>query len=410
MKTTTTPARSNVVALKQVLNLIPRRLINRCARETGVDSKARSFSVFSHLTGMLFAQLAHAISLNDICDWFRLKARALARLGATPPARNTLSHANRTRDARFVEKLFGSVLGELGSNHPGFARGRIGRGSLHRFKVRLHAVDSTVLQLVMNCMDWAKHRRRKAAAKLHLRLDRHRFLPSFVLVSGARAHDNQCARELCAGLRPGEIVVFDLAYVDFLHFMDLARRGVWWVSRAKRNLNYHVRKHLAKNQGGIVADQIVSVALPEGGRMPMRRVEAWIEIRGELKLMVFITNNFQWSPGTVCDLYRRRWDIEVFFKQLKQVLKLGSFLGYHENAVKWQIYSALIVYVLLRFMAWLSHWPHAFKRLFAVVRSTLWERLDLLSHLESYGTASERMKIVGALNTAWLPGFSPGRT
>jgi len=410
MKTTTTPARSNVVALKQVLNLIPRRLINQCARETEVDAKARSFSVFSHLTAMLFAQLAHAISLNDICDWFRLKAGPLSRIGATPPARNTLSHANRTRDSRFVEKLFWSVLGELGSRHPGFARGAMGRGSLHRFKVRIHAVDSTVLQLVMNCMDWAKHRRRKAAAKMHLRLDLHSFLPAFVLVSDARAHDNKRARELCAGRRPGEIVVFDRAYVDFPHFMDLARRGVRWVSRAKSNMKYRVLKNLAKNKGGIVLDQIVSVAMPEGGRMKMRRVEAWVEIRGKARLMVFITNNFQWSPRTVCDLYKRRWDIEVFFKQVKQVLKIGSFLGYNENAVKWQVYSALLVYVLLRFMAWLSRWPHTFKRLFAVVRSTLWERLDLLSHLESYGTASERMKIVGALNTAWLPGLSPGRT
>jgi len=182
MKKTTAPARSNVIVLKQMLNHIPRRLVNRCARETGVDVQARKFSVLSHLTAMLFAQLSHAMGLNDICDWFRLKLGVLARIGVTPPARNTLSHANRHRDAKFVEKLFWSLLGELQSAHPRFATGRKGRGTLHRFKVRIHAVDSSVLQLFANCMDWAKHRRRKAAAKMHLRLDLHSFLPSFVIV------------------------------------------------------------------------------------------------------------------------------------------------------------------------------------------------------------------------------------
>lgn len=193
--TKTTPARSNIVALKQVLNLIPRNLISRHARETGVGGKARSFSVTSHLAAMLFAQLSHAIGLNDICDWLRLKREALARFGVTPPSRNALSHANKTRDAEFMEKLFWSVLGNLQHVCPSFATGRRGKGLLRRFKVRIHAVDSTVMQLVANCMDWAKHRRRKAAAKMHLRLDLHSFLPSFAIVGTASDHDNKKAGE-----------------------------------------------------------------------------------------------------------------------------------------------------------------------------------------------------------------------
>ena len=122
--------------------------------------------------------------------------------------------------------------------------------------------------------------------------------------------------------------------------------------------------------------------------MMLRRVEAWVEVDGEWRVMVFITNNMEWSPCSVCDLYRRRWDIEVFFKQVKQSLKLGSFLGHSANAVRWQVYTALLVYVLLRFMAHLSTWGHSFTRLFAVARSALWERIDLLALLKSYGTAS----------------------
>ena len=409
MQTKTPPARSNVIVLKQMLHQIPRPLINRSAKETGVGAKARTFSVFSHLTAMLFAQLSHSLGLNDVCDWLRLKAEAIGRFGVTPPSRNTLSHANRTRDAAFVAKLFWLLLGELHNSHPRFSTGRMGRGTLHRFKVRIHAVDSSVIQLVANSMDWAKHRRRKAAAKMHLRLDLHNFLPSFVIVGTARQHDNTRARELCAGLRDGEIVIFDKAYVDFGHLADLTARGVRWVTRAKTNMVYRALKNLPGEHADIIKDQIVSVKKPEGGRMKIRRVEARVEIDGKTRVMVFVTNNTQWSPRTVCDLYQRRWDIEVFFKQVKQVLKLGSFLGYNENAVAWQIYSALIVYVLLRFQQYLSRWSESFIRLFAIVRSSLWERIDLTAHLLSYGTASEPFRIRGGLDTAWLPGFSPGK-
>lgn len=404
----TTPTRANVVVLKQMLNLIPLGLINRHARETGIDVKARSFSVLSHLSAMLFAQLSHAMGLNDVCDWLRLKSGVLARFGVTPPARNTLSHANKQRDAAFAEKLFWSVLAHLQHTKPDFAAGRKGKGLLRRFKVRIHAVDSTVIQLVANCMDWAKHRRRKAAAKMHLRLDLHSFLPSFAIVDTASHHDNKRAREVCAGIAEGEIVVFDKAYVDFDHLYDLDARGVWWVTRAKDNLKYRAVKNLPRGHDGILKDQIVALKGRPG--MRMRRIEARVEVEGEMRLMVFITNNLAWSPRSACDLYRRRWDIEVFFKQVKQSLKLGSFLGHSANAVRWQVYTALLVYVLLRFMAHLSEWGHSFTRLFAVTRSALWERLDLLALLKSYGTACGRMRVIGALNDAWLPGFAPIRT
>jgi IS4 transposase len=146
------------------------------------------------------------------------------------------------------------------------------------------------------------------------------------------------------------------------------------------------------------------------GKGLLRRVESWVEVDGKWRTMVSITNNLAWSPRSVCDLYRRRWDIEVFFKQVKQSLKLGSFLGHSANAVRWQIFTALLIYVLLRFMAHLSEWGHGFTRLFTVTRSALWERIDLLGLLKSYGTASGRFKVLGALNTAWLAGFSPAKT
>lgn len=180
------------------------------------------------------------------------------------------------------------------------------------------------------------------------------------------------------------------------------------MTRAKDNTTYRAVKNLTKSHENIVKDQIVALQ-GKHKSMRIRRVEAWVEVDGQWRLMVFLTNNLVWSPCSVCDLYRRRWDIEVFFKQVKQSLKLSGFLGHSANAVRWQVYAALLVYVLLRYMGHLAEWGHSFTRLFAVMRSALWERMDLLALLKSYGTASGRMRVVGALQDAWLPGLEPSR-
>lgn len=413
----TQPARHHINVLGQILKLIPRNIIHAAARETGVDLKARTYSVLSHLGTMIFAQLAHALSLNDICDWLRLKTRAIAAFGLTPPSRNNLSYSNKVRDAKFAELVFWRTLEHLRHRDASFGRQRPGGGSrslLHRFKVSIHAVDSTVMELVANCMNWARHRRRKAAAKLHLRLSLGSFLPTFAIVDSAGEHDNKRAREVCAGLEEGEVVVFDKAYVDFAHLHELDLRGEQWVTRAKDNFRHRALRNLPVVKGsGIVKDQIVKLTGPKWKKLSgwtVRRLEAWVEIEGKERLMAFITNNTQWSPRSVCDLYRARWGIEVFFKQVKQTLKLGDFLGHNANAIRWQVWTALLVYVLLRFAAHMSKWGHSFTRLFAVVRAAMWERLELLDVLRSYGTAAGSFKLLGSPQTAWLPGFAPPGT
>ena len=378
-----------------------------------MDAKARSYSVLSHLGTMVFAQLAHALSLNDVCDWLRMKSRAIAAFGLTPPSRNNLSNSNKGRDAKFAELVFWRTLAHLQHCDHSFGRQRPGgrRSLLHRFKVRIHAVDSTVMELVANCLNWAKHRRRKAAAKMHLRLSLNSFLPTFAIVDTAGQHDNKRARELCAALEEGEVVVFDKAYVDFTHLHDLDQRGVSWVTRAKDNMRYRAVSNLPLKKGGkVVKDQIVRLTGAKFDALKgwtFRRVEAWVEVDGKERLMVFITNNIDWSSNSVCDLYRARWDIEVFFKQVKQTLKLGDFLGHSANAIRWQVWTALLVYVLLRYTAHISQWGHSFTRLFAVVRSAMWERLDFIGLLRSYGTAGGSFTMLGSPHTSWLPGFEP---
>ncbi|MGH9818161.1 MAG: IS4 family transposase, partial [Candidatus Acidiferrales bacterium] len=269
-----------------------------------------------------------------------------------------------------------------------------------RFKRAINAVDSTTIQLVASCMSWAKHRRRKAAAKCHLRLDLQSFLPKFALVDTAREHDNKRAREVCAGLCEGEIVIFDKAYVDFAHLWDLARRGIFWVSRAKDNMACRVKKRLPRPADPrILKDELVVLKGHQARQdYPglMRRVTARVEVDGKERVMVFLTNHQDWAASSVVDPYGCRWDIETFFKELKQTVQLVDFLGHSANAVKWQVWTALLVHLLLRFLAWQSRWSHSFSRLATYIRAALWLERNIYELLQRCGTASGDFRCLGS--------------
>jgi hypothetical protein len=397
--------------LRQICNYIPAYLVPRLAHETGVDEKARTFSPWSHVVSLSYAQLTHSLSLNDVCDALQLNCGPLSAIrGATPPSRNNLSHADKVRDAALAEQLFWEELKYLGDLSPGFVSGKAGKRFLRRFKRKIHAVDSTTIQLMASCMDWAKHRRRKAAAKCHLRLDLQSFLPCFAIIDTARDADSKRAREVCAGVKEGEIVIFDKAYVDFRHLWDLEERGVVWVTRAKENQQFEVLKQLPVPDGGkVVADELIGLKNTDSQQKypeVMRRVTAWVEVDGQERLMTFLTNQLSWSSETIAELYRCRWQIEVFFKQIKQTLQLADFLGTSANAVRWQIWIALLVYLLLRYLAYLSQWAHSFSRLFAIARTSLWRKWHLLSLLKRYGTADGHFRYLSHPEQAYFPGFA----
>lgn len=409
-KKTKQPSRRHPTVLRQLVELIPAYLVPKLARETGVDDQARTFTPWSHVVAMLYAQVSHAFGLNDVCDALRLQVTALwAMRRATPPARNTLSYANQQRDCSLAEKLFWKMLEHLQAQHPGFARGGQ-KTRAWRFRRAIHIVDATTIQLVVNCISWAKHRRRKAAAKCHLRLDLGSFLPRFAIVDTAGEHDNVRAPELCAGLREGEIVLFDKAYVHFAHLWALTGRGVFWVTRAKDNLVLKVKKRLpAHADPRILRDDLVVLQIAQTAKAyptVLRRVIAKVEIDGEERVMVFLTNHLAWSPVTVCDLYRCRWQIEVFFKQLKQTVQLVDFLGNSANAVRWQVWTALLVHLLLRFLAWRERWTHSFTRLFTYVRAALWLPRDLADLLRRCGIAPGAGGSLARPCQSELPGFA----
>ena len=404
-----TPTRNKFTILKQVVEKIPSYLVSKIARKYGCDKKSRTFSPWSHVVSLVYTQIAHSIGLNDVSDALRNNSAALATLrGATAPSRNGLSHANRERNADMARELFWTTLSEFQRQFPNFGMGRNYCGFPRRFKRIINVVDSTTIKLVANCMDWAKHRRRKAAAKCHIRLDLQTFLPRFALVKSAGTHDSTEAQELCADIRAGEIVVFDKAYIKYKHLQELTGRGVFWVSRAKDNMAFSIVKR-NKHSGAILKDVLVRLKGNKSQKvypLLLRMITARIEADGKLVVMTFLSNNMEWSASSIAELYEGRWGVEVFFKQIKQTLQLSDFLGQSENAVRWQIWTALLTYVILRFISYLGKWKGSFTRLFTVIRGVLWRRFDLLSLLiECCGTADgpQRMKL--SVEQLYLPGF-----
>jgi len=405
------PAGFSYTILRQVCNLIPPHLVNRLAELYKVDGKSRGYSPWSHVVSLLYAQLTHAVSLNDVCDGLRMNETMLTPIrGATAPAKNTLSHANRERDCLMAEALYWEMLDVLTTQSPGFGQGKFRRKYLRRFNRAIHAVDSTTIQLVAKSLDWAKHRRRKAAAKCHIRLDLQSFLPSCVIIDTARFHDNTKARELCAGLQSGEIVVFDKAYVDFDHLASLEADGIFWVTRSKDNLKYRVVESLKTTDNPrVLRDEVIELTTVTSHRSypkRLRRVVALIELDGEDRELEFLTDNFDWSAWTVAELYRCRWDIEVFFKEVKQTIQLADFLGHNANAVRWQIWTGLLTHLLVRYLAFQHSWQHSFTRLFTVIRAVLWRRWHLGEMLELYGTAKPPGRLCAAPQQAYLWGFA----
>jgi hypothetical protein len=404
------PAKHKFTLSKQVIENIPAYTVPKLARKHGVDKKSRSFSPWSHVVSMIFAHLTHALSLNDICDTLRHHAGALSTLRkASPPSRNGLSHANKVRDSAMARDLFYETRAHFSSNFPRFGRFDTPFKLPRKIKRTINIVDSTTMQLFANCMSWAKHRRRKAAAKCHMLLNAQTFLPCFAVVKSAKSHDAVMARVLCNPLQDGEIVVFDKAYVDFKHLFEIMQRGVFWITRAKTNMSYKIIKKFKATSDSVILDALIKLQGPKSSKdYPdcFRLIIAYVERDGKMVRMEFITDNFEWAASTICDLYKARWDIELFFKQLKQTLKLSDFLGYSENAVQWQVWMALLTYVILRFIAYMSKWRGTFARLFTTIRGVLWSRLYLYSLLEfCCGTAQGRQRVCAQPYQLYLPLF-----
>lgn len=403
------PATSKYTVLKQICKLIPVNLVSQLAKKYGVDKQARCFSPWSHVVSLVFAQLAHSLSLNDLCDSCRNHESLLLQIdSAVPPSRNGLSHANKIRNGDMAEELFWQVLSHIRKFHPKFGFKHGYSGLPQRFKRTIHAIDSTTIQLVVNSISWAKHRRRKAAAKCHMGLNLQTFLPEMAIVKAANTHDSTEAIELCSALKDGEIAVMDKAYVDFKHLSLLDNRGVFWVTRAKTNMDYKVVGQHKSPTKNILKDDIIQLTgntTKTYYSNKLRLVEAVVVVQKKPRKMTFLTNNFFWAASSICDLYKSRWGVEVFFKQIKQTLQIADFMGYSENAVKWQIWTALLTYVLLRYIGEMGKWQGSFSRLFTLLRGVLFQKKEMYSIMNFCSRSRGSPRIIATPQQSYFPGF-----
>ena len=324
----------------QMLKLIPRHHFGKLETEHGTGRKARSFTRWSQFVHLLSMQLTARVSLRDGVSSLKARIKSLYHLGIKPVARSTFADANHQRPASFFEALFGLMYRRCQPLAPKHK---------FKFKNKLFSLDATVVSLCLTLFPWAAFRRTKGGIKLHTLLDHDGYLPAFVAVSPAREPDIKKARSL--SLPKGSIVVEDLGYTDYAWYAQLTAQKIFFVTRQKRNARYEVleRRKVNYNQG-LLSDQTIRLtgAKAQECPMPLRRITYCDAATG--RRYVFLTNHFQLAAKTIADIYKERWQIEIFFRFIKQNLKIKAFIGNSENAVLTQVYTALIVYLLLCYL------------------------------------------------------------
>ena len=358
----------------QLLPLIDRAEFDRLVRLTGAQKGAKGFSCWEQFVSMLFCQLGRANSLREICGGLASCAGKISHLGMKhAPNKSSLAYANAHRSADLYEKLFYSLLGQM--------RGQCGRHKF-RFKNPLISMDATLIHLSLSMFEWAEFRRTKGALKLHMQLDHDGYLPCFAFLTNARTHEITVARRL--SFQPGSILVFDRGYNDYAWFYRLTLDKVFFVTRLKSNAAFEVVKERdAPSRGNVVKDQIIRFAGPRSSEEypgELRRVCIFDAKR--LKVLQFLTNNMTLSASTIAAIYKERWQIEIFFKTIKQYLKIKTFLGTTFNAVMTQLWTALIAMLLLQYLRWKSSFSWSLSQLLAMLRFNLFTHRNLFEWLD----------------------------
>lgn len=358
----------------QILKLIPRTDFARLVKETKAEHRSKGVSSWSQFVAMLFCQLGRAHSLREIEGGLKSCEGKLAHLGIEAPARSSLSYANGHRPAELFEKVFYALFDTVSSKVVGKKK--------FRFKNKLVSLDSTVIDLCLSMYDWAKFQRTKGAVKLHLVLDHDGYLPCFGLITDGKVADVKAAWQI--DFAPGTIVVDDRGYNDYRLFADWTKSGVYFVTRMKDNALFEVVEERDPPQNrNIVKDQIVRLTgtgAQEKCPHLLRRVEALREDTGET--LIFLTNHLSLGASTIAAIYKDRWQIELFFKALKQNLKIKTFVGTSANAVKTQIWTALIAMLLLRYLQMSSKFGWSLSNLVALLRMNLFTHRDLMAWLD----------------------------
>ena len=353
----------------RLLSVVNRHQFERRVRESGAEKGAKGFSCWSQFVAMMFCQLAQAKSLREISDGLACCEGKLRHLGLEEgPKRSTLSYANAKRPWQLFESLFYDQLALAQSLAP--------KKKL-RFKNKLLSLDATIIDLSLSMFNWATFRQTKGAVKLHLLLDHDGYLPVYAHLSEGNVHELRVAKSL--HFPKGSVVVMDRAYVDYRQFAHWTKAGIFFVTRLKENANYwDFEDWPVPKNSNVLKDQLIRLNPITAGapcREDLRLVTVWDE-RNQCEVRL-LTNQMHFGASTIAAIYRERWQIELFFKALKQNLKIKTFVGTSANAVRIQIWTALIAILLLKILQFKSTFGWALSNLVALLRWNLFTYRNL---------------------------------
>lgn len=354
----------------ELLKLIPRFHFDRVVSNYQGDRYTRSFTTWKQFITILYSQITRKDSLREIETGLLAQSSRLYHLGLNPVRRSTLSDANNRRDYRLFEELFYHLLSRCKSLTPKHK---------FRFKNELHSIDATTIDLCLSIFPWARFRKAKGAIKLHCQYDHSGALPSFMVATDGKQHEARVMKEQKFPLAPESIVSLDRGYLDFKWLYSLTQEKVYFVTRAKKNFKYQVvSTHKEPKKEEVLQDQKIQLEGFYSNKdypKTLRRIE-YCDPENNKKL-VFLTNNFKLAASTIAAIYKARWQIELFFKWIKQNLKILSFLGTTKNAVMTQIWIAMCYYLLLTYIKYQNKFAHSLLVLSRVIRETLMQKKAL---------------------------------
>lgn len=358
----------------QILQFFPRLEFEQIVRKHRAERHARGFTCWGQFVAMLFCQLGQAQSLREICGGLAACEGKLRHLGIPQaPKRSTLAYANEHRPwtlyQAVFEKLYARFQAELAPRRK------------FRFRNRLLSMDGTLIDLCSSVFNWAAYSRTKGAAKLHLVLDHQGYLPKFAVITEGKRSEVTVARSW--QFEPGSILIFDKGYVDYRWYERLTQQKVFFVTRMRNDAAYEVieRRSRPKDRS-IRCDQVIRLGSRNWRRMKvnLRRVKVWdAEHR---RMVVLLTNHLEFAATTISEIYRQRWQIELFFRALKQCLRVKTFVGTSANALKIQIWTALITMLVLKYLQWRARFGWSLSNLVALLRQQLFVYRDLFTWLD----------------------------
>jgi len=353
--------------LGQMLRMFSRHEFQKAVSETMTERHARGFSSWNHFTAMLFGQLAGQDSLRGIEAGLATQARYLYHLGIQPVHRSTLAYANEHRSHELFKKIFAFMLSKCQPIAPQHK---------FRFKNPLSSLDATVIDLCLSLYDWAKFRTTKGAVKLHVKLNHAGYLPTFMAMTEGNVHESTIAPGV--PLESGDVVVFDRGYNDFAWFKTLVDKSVFFVTRLKKKARYKVVERRPVHHKDIYSDQIIEFTgfyARQDCPYRLRRIRSKDPKTG--RIIVILTNHLDWSAKTIALIYKDRWQIELFFKTIKQLLKVKSFVGTTQNALLSQLWVALIAYLLLAYLKFKSKFTWSLYTLCSILPTNLFSKRNL---------------------------------